>query len=145
METSLVVKHSIRIEAPATRVWEVLTKPFYVRQWQQLPEDFGDYDIHPATILNFEGRRSMSVVDFHINKNLHYNLYVPEWEEQGVQHVGYNYTLTVDGEGYTWLGIEIGDFALLTESDKFYDESTSFGQTASQKIKELAEKNEILL
>lgn len=145
METSLVVKHSIRINATPKRVWDILTKPQYVRQWQQLPEDFGDYDIHPATILNFAGQRRMDVVTYEINKNLRYNLFVPEWQQQGVQHVGYDYTLAADSDGYTWLGIEIGDFALLTERDTFFDESTAFGQTASQKIKELAEQPDTLL
>ncbi|WP_205528275.1 hypothetical protein [Flavobacterium psychrotrophum] len=145
METSLVVKQSVRIDAPVTRVWEVLTKPHYIRQWSQLPEDFGDYDIHPATIINFAGQGRMDVVEYKINKNLRYQLYVPEWQEQGVSHIGYDYTLNADIDGYTWLGIEIGDFALLTENDKLFDDSAHFGKTASQKIKELAEKKEILL
>jgi len=141
MSKDLVVKHSIKIEASPNRVWEVLTKPLYIRQWDKLPEDFGDYEIHPATIIEWPGQRSLNVVEFDLNRKLSYQLEVPEWKEQGVSHIGYNYSLSIDADGHTWLGIEIGDFAILTESDKYYDESSNFGLTASQKIKQLAEQN----
>jgi uncharacterized protein YndB with AHSA1/START domain len=145
MSKSLIVKNNIRIDAPVSRVWDVLTKPHYIRQWDSLPEDFGDYEIHPATIIEWPGYSKMSVVEFELNKKLRYSLYVPAWKDENVSNVGYTYSLSVDNEGYTWLGIEIGDFAILTEGDKYYGESLSFGQTASQKIKQLAETREILL
>lgn len=145
MEKSLVVKNNIRIDAPVTKVWEVLTKPEYIRQWDELPEDFGDYEIHPATIIEWAGYSRLRVVEFELNKKLRYSLYVPAWNDESITGVGYSYTLSVDDDGHTWLGIEIGDFALLTESAKYYDHSVDFGKTASQKIKELAEKREILL
>ena len=141
MSKDLVVNHSIRIEASPSHVWEVLTKPQYIRQWDALPEDFGDYEIHPATIIEWPGQRSLNVVEFDLNRRLSYQLEVPEWKEQGVSHIGYNYSLSIDADGFTWLGIEIGNFAILTESDKYYDESSNFGLTASQKIKQLAEQN----
>lgn len=145
MSKSLVVKNNIRIDAPVTRVWEVLTKPEYIRQWDELPEDFGDYEVHPATIIEWPGHSRLRVIDFEINKKLRYSLYVPAWNDENFTNVGYTYTLSSDQDGNTWLGIEIGDFALLTESVKYYDASIEFGQTASQKIKELAEKRDILL
>ncbi|MCW4470739.1 SRPBCC domain-containing protein [Flavobacterium sp. MFBS3-15] len=145
MSKSLVVKNNIRIDAPVTRVWEVLTKPEYIRQWDELPEDFGDYEVHPATIIEWPGHSRLRVIDFEINKKLRYSLYVPAWNDENITNVGYTYTLSSDQDGNTWLGIEIGDFALLTESVKYYDASIEFGQTASQKIKELAEKRDILL
>ncbi len=144
MSKSLIVKNNIRIEAPVTRVWEVLTQPRYIRQWDSLPEDFGDFEVHPATIIEWPGQAKMSVVEFEPNRTIRYNLYVPGWEQQ-VNNIGYTYTLSVDDNGHTWLGIEIGDFAILTEGDKYYDESIQFGETASHKIKELAEKREILM
>lgn len=145
MSKSLVVKNNIRIDAPVSRVWDVLTKPEYIRQWDKLPEDFGDYEIHPATVIEFPGYSKMSVVEFELNKTLRYSLYVPAWNEESVTNIGYTYSLSVDEQGYTWLGVEIGDFAILTEGDRYYGESRSFGETASQKIKQLAEKREIVL
>lgn len=140
MSKSLIVKNNIRINAPVTTVWEVLTKPQYIRQWDDLPEDFGDYDIHPATIIEWPGYSKLSVVEFELNKSLRYSLFVPAWKEHDVTNVGYTYSLSADENGYTWLGIEIGDFALITEGDKYYDESFTFGETASKKIKEIAEQ-----
>lgn len=145
MSKSLVVENNIRIDAPVARVWEILTKPEYIRQWDNLPEDFGDFEIHPATIIEWPGSAKLSVVEFELNKRLRYALYVPAWNNESITNVGYTYTLSVDDNGYTWLSVEIGDFALITEGDSYYDESISFGETASQKIKELAEKREILL
>ena len=141
MSKSLIVKHSTRIDAPLNRVWEVLTKPQYIRQWDELPEDFGDYEISPATIIEWPGYSKLSVVEFELNKKLRYSLYVPAWNDESITNIVYTYTLSVDDNGYTWLTVEIGDFAILNEGDKYYDESFTFGQTASQKIKELAESH----
>ncbi len=140
MEKSLIVKNNIRINAPVTHVWEVLTKPEYIRQWDELPEDFGDYEIHPATVIDWPGFSKLRVIELELNKKLRYSLYVPAWNDESINTVGYTYTLTIDNDGHTWLGIEIGDFAILDESSKYYDSSVNFGETASHKIKELAEK-----
>jgi hypothetical protein len=143
MSHSLIVKQSIKIDAPVTRVWEILTRPEYIRQWGSLPEDFGDYDISPATVIEYPESR-LSVAHFELNKTLGYSLYMPIWEE-AVHNVGYTYRLSVDDDGYTWLSTEIGDFAILVEGDRYYSESMRFGETASHKIKTLAEKKEVLL
>jgi uncharacterized protein YndB with AHSA1/START domain len=143
MKNSLIVKQSIKIDAPPSRVWQILTKPEYIRQWDELPENFGDYDISPATVIEWPQSR-LSVVEFRLNETLRYELYIPTWEEE-VNNIGYAYSLSTDDEGHTWLTVEIGDFAILVEGDNYYNESVSFGQTASQKIKELAEKKEVLL
>jgi uncharacterized protein YndB with AHSA1/START domain len=145
MSKSLIVENNIRIEAPVTRVWEILTRPEYIRQWDDLPEDFGDYEIHPATIIEWPGYSRMKVVEFELNKKLRYSLYVPSWNDESITNIGYTYSLSVDDNGYTWLSIEVGDFAILTEGDKYFNESITFGETASQKIKELAEKKPIVL
>jgi uncharacterized protein YndB with AHSA1/START domain len=145
MSKSLIVKNYIRINAPVTRVWEVLTKPEYIRKWDELPEDFGDYEIHPATIIEWPGYSKLSVVELELNKKLRYSLYVPAWDDETINNIGYTYTLTLDNNGYTWLGIEIGDFAILAEGAKYYDASVNFGETASHRIKALAEKRQIAL
>lgn len=143
MSKSLIVQHSTRIDAPLNRVWEVLTKPQYIRQWDELPEDFGDYEISPATIIEWPGYSKLSVVEFELNRKLRYALYVPAWNDESINNIGYTYSLSVDDNGFTWLSVEIGDFAILNEGDKYYDESFTFGQTASQKIKELAEGHDL--
>lgn len=145
MTKSLIVKNSIKINAHVTRVWEVLTKPEYIRKWDELPEDFGDYEIHPATIIEWPGYSRLQVIELELNKTLKYSLYVPAWNDESITNIGYTYTLSIDNDGNTWLGIEIGDFAILTEGAKYYDASVNFGETASHKIKALAEKRPIAL
>ncbi|PZR19895.1 MAG: hypothetical protein DI539_12505 [Flavobacterium psychrophilum] len=142
---SLIVKNNIRIDASVTRVWEVLTKPEYIRKWDELPENFGDYQIHPMTVIEWPGYSTLKVVELALNEKLRYSLYVPAWNDESITTVGYTYTLSVDDDGYTWLGIEIGDFAILEEGMKYYDASVTFGETASHKIKALAEKRPIAL
>ena len=110
-----------------------------------MPEDFGDYEIHPATVIEWPGYSKLSVVELELNHRLRYALYVPAWNDESINNVGYTYTITVDDNGYTWLGIEIGDFAILSEGDKYYDASVTFGETASHRIKALAEKRQIAL
>ena len=142
MEKSLIVKNKIRIDAPPSKVWEVLTKPEYIRQWDDLPEDFGDYEISPTTIIEWPGHAKMTVLVFELNEHLRYSLEVPGWTQEHVNNIGYSFSISIDDNGYTWLGIEVGDFAILEEKGKeFYDSSVTFGQTASQKIKELAEQH----
>lgn len=143
MTKSLIVKQSIKIDAPPTRVWEILTKPQYIRKWDELPENFGDYEISPATVIEWPQSR-LNVVEFRVNEYLRYQLYVPTWQEE-VSNIGYTYAISVDDEGYTWLTVEIGDFTILVEGENYYNDSIHFGETASHKIKELAEKKEILL
>lgn len=145
MSKSLIVKNNIRIEATPSRVWEVLTKPEYIRQWDSLPEDFGDYEIHPATVINHPGYSELRVTAFEPDRLIRYSLYLPAWKEQEIDNVGYTYSISTDDNGYTWLGIEIGDFAIVTEGDEYYQKSVSFGESASQKIKQLAERREIAL
>lgn len=142
---SLIVKNSIRIEATPSRVWEVLTKPEYIRIWDRLPEDFGDFEVHPATVINYHGYSELKVTAFEHEQLIRYSLYIPAWKNLKTDHVGYSYSLSTDDNGYTWLGIEIGDFAIVTEGDKYYRESIAFGETASQKIKELSEKKGAVL
>ncbi len=143
MTKSLIVKNNIRIDAPVGKVWEILTRPEYIRQWSYLPEDFGDYEIHSATIIERPGISVMRVTEFDENKLLRYSLYMSDWNNEAV-NVGYVYTLSVDDDGHTWLGVEIGDFAIITEGDQYYDESVIFGETASHKIKELAELKSVV-
>ena len=138
MSKSLIVKNSIKIEAPISHVWDILTKPQYIRQWGMLPEDFGDYDIVPTTIIQYPERR-LTVSEFAINQTLGYRLFEPTWEEE-VTTIGYTYSLSEDADGHTWLTTQIGDFAILAEGEKYFNENTIFGQTASQRIKALAEE-----
>ena len=141
MNHNLIVKNYIQIEASPEKVWEVLTDPRYIRQWDRLPEDFGDEAVNAATEIDFPGFSRMKVSSFEPGKVIRYALHISDYTLQAIPDATYSYAINVDENGKTWLNIEIGDFAVLLEDGKLYEESVIFGKTASQKIKELAEQD----
>jgi uncharacterized protein YndB with AHSA1/START domain len=42
MSQQLIVKCNVTINTPASKVWEVLVKPQFIKQWDELPEEFGE-------------------------------------------------------------------------------------------------------
>lgn len=141
MNHNLIVKNHIQIDATPERVWDVLTNPKYIRQWNELPEDFGDDAVNAATEIDFPGYSRMKVSTFEPGKVIRYSMHISDFTLQAVPDAVYTYEISVDENGRTWLKIEIGEFAVLLEDGKLYEESTIFGKTASQKIKELAEQD----
>ncbi|HEU4496808.1 MAG TPA: SRPBCC domain-containing protein [Flavobacterium sp.] len=141
MDHNLIVKNYIQINATPEKVWNVLTDPRYIRQWDKLPEDFGDDAVNAASVIDFPGYSKMKVSSFEPGKVIRYSLHISDTTLEIVPDLTYTYSINVDENGLTWLGIEIGDFSVLLDGEKLYDESTIFGKTASQKIKELAEQD----
>lgn len=141
MDHNLIVKNYIQIDATPEKVWDVLTNPRYIRQWDKLPEDFGDEAVNAATEIDFPGYSRMKVSTFEPGRVIRYSLHISDYNLQAIPDATYSYEINVDENGKTWLRIEIGDFAVLLEDGKLYEESTVFGKTASQKIKELAEQD----
>lgn len=45
MTEQLIVRDEILIEANSQKVWEVLTKPKYIAEWDELPENYPDEDM----------------------------------------------------------------------------------------------------
>lgn len=141
MNHDLIVKNYIQISATPEKVWDILTNPRYIRQWDKLPEDFGYDAVNSSTVIDFPGYSKMKVSSFEPGKVIRYSLHISDSNFEVLSDITYTYTINVDGNGMTWLGIEIGDFAVLLDGGKLYEESTIFGKTASQKIKELAEQD----
>lgn len=140
MNHDLIIKNYLQIDATPEKVWDVLTNPKYIRQWDKLPEDFGDEAVNAATEIDFEGYSRMKVTAFEPGKVIRYALHISDYTLQAVPDATYFYGINVDENGKTWITIEIGDFSVVLEDGKLYEESVIFGKTASQKIKELAEQ-----
>lgn len=141
MNHDLIVKNYIQIDATPEKVWAVLTEPRYIRHWDKLPEDFGDEAVNAATEIDFPGYSKMKVSAFEPGRVIRYSLHISDYDLQAIPDATYSYEINVDENGKTWLAINIGDFAVLLEDGKLYEESTIFGKTASMKIKELAEQD----
>ncbi|WP_165279992.1 SRPBCC family protein [Paenibacillus protaetiae] len=147
MAKPLVVQVEIGIDAPASKVWSVLVKPEYIKQWDEVPDDFTEASLQLGTEmvwhLEHDEYTKLTVTAFDPEKMLRTSLYVSAWEEAGELNeddIGYTYTLT-ELDGGTLLNISIGDFAkLASEGQPYYEATIGFAQEAAHTIKQLAEQ-----
>lgn len=140
----LIVKDSIVIDASPEKVWEVLTHPKFVAQWDELPEDYPDEPMTIGSKVIWEhpngGETVTEIIKVEERKELVIALYSSQWKV--MPHVGdvaYRYQLE-DLNGKTLLKIEIGDFSLLENGQDYYDASVEFAMESKEMTKKLAEK-----
>ena len=139
MGQELTVSKKITIEAPVAKVWEVLIAPKYIRQWDDLPQDFEDYYLEHGRVIDWSGMTRLTVTGYEPNELLVFSLYVSKWEQAPSQYdIGYRYRLTEDGH-QTHLELEIGDFSVLPDGKDYYASSEEFADIALEKIKSLSE------
>lgn len=147
MSTQLIVRNNALIQAPPSRVWEVLVTPRYIRQWDELPEDFNDAaPLQPGTEIVWVhpngNRTTLTVITLKPEKELSLSLSNSNWTTKPLpEEVAYTYTLS-EQEGGTGLALTIGDFSKIEQGDKYYEASLDFAQEGARKIKVLAEGNE---
>ncbi len=139
MAQELIVRKKVTIEAPAAKVWEVLIAPKYIRQWDDLPNDFEDYYLELGRVIDWTGMTRLTVTGYEPNELLAFSLYVSKWEQPPSQFdINYTYRLASDEAG-TLLTLEIGDFSVLPDGKDYYASSVEFADTALEKIKSLSE------
>lgn len=143
MTEKLIVNDEIVINAGPERVWEVLIKPKYVAQWDELPDNYPSEDMKVGSEVVWElpngGKTIMKVIKADKNKELIIALYSSNWEVKPIEgDVAYHYKLE-DLNGSTYLKIEIGDFSLIKNGQNYYDASVEFAAESKEIIKQLAE------
>lgn len=143
MTEKLIVKDEILIEATPAKVWEILTKPKYVSQWDELPENYPEEDMTVGSKVVWElpngGQSITTIIEAAQQKRLKISLYGSNWEVKPNEgDVAYVYQLE-EGDSQTLLKIEIGDFSLIKDGQMYYDASCEFAVNAKKVIKELAE------
>ena len=139
MAQELTVSKKIIIEAPVAKVWEVLIAPKYIRQWDDLPNDFEDYYLEHGKVIDWSGMTRLTVTGYEPNKLLILSLYVSKWEQPPSHYdIGYRYWLSEAANG-TQLELEIGDFSVLPDGEDYYSSSEEFADVALEKIKNLSE------
>lgn len=147
MSNELIVRNNVLVQAPPSRVWEVLVTPHYIRQWDELPEGFNDaVPLQPGTEMVWvhpNGQRTtLTVIGLKPEKELILSLDNSNWTvKPRPVEVAYTYILS-EQEGGTGLTLTIGDFSRIEHGDKYYEASLDFAQKATKKIKALAEGNE---
>ncbi|ACT93601.1 hypothetical protein Dfer_2383 [Dyadobacter fermentans DSM 18053] len=139
MAQQLTVSKKISIDAPPAKVWEVLIAPKYIRQWDDLPNDFEDYYLELGRVIDWTGMTRLTVTGYEPNKLLELSLYVSKWEQPPSHYdISYRYRLAEQENG-TMLETEIGDFSALPDGKDYYASSEEFATAALAKIKNLSE------
>ncbi|OLO37962.1 hypothetical protein BTR23_12430 [Alkalihalophilus pseudofirmus] len=139
----LIVKDDILIDASPSKVWEILIKPQYVSQWDELPDQYPNEDMTEGSQVVWElpngGQSITKIIEAIQNEKLKIALYVSNWEEKlNEGEISYLYQLEKQGDS-TLLMIEIGDFSLLKDGQMYYEASVEFAKNAKMVIKDLAE------
>lgn len=118
---------------------EVLTLPSYIKQWDDLPEGFGEEPLTHGRTIVWEGHATLTVTAFEPAQRLRMRLYVADSREQppSAYDIAYTYTLTAQDSG-TLLTITVGDFAPLANGQEYYDASVDFANDVGEQIKQLA-------
>ncbi|QBD74858.1 hypothetical protein EPA93_02150 [Ktedonosporobacter rubrisoli] len=140
----LFVDKSVTIAAPATKVWEVLTRPEYAREWVRLWwPDFAllesDWQTGSSVIwqladgtVGSQGTISLAqpytLLSFSFQVN---NPYLIKQEE-------ITYRLD-EQDGHTHLSVTVGNFGDTPEHEACYPGALQSWETSLPKIKELAE------
>ncbi|MFD1954925.1 SRPBCC domain-containing protein [Paenibacillus thailandensis] len=145
MNQRLIVHQEIEIDAPASNVWQVLVKPEFIKQWDDVPESFDEPELQLGSELVWHLEEDeftqLTVTELVPFKRLRTSLYVSNWEpaeELGPDDIGYLYELT-EREGRTALSITVGDFGKLADGERYYEATIGFAEEASAQIKRLAE------
>ena len=139
-QKNLIVKDQIQINASKDKVWEVVTNPEFIKQWDDIPENYSGGPLKLNSILECEGHSKLTVTEFEKNHTLKMKLYLPKVDlDISKYDVNYSYVLT-GNDNTTILNFEIGDFLPLPDSQNYFDTSLEWIKAAKQKIKELSEK-----
>ncbi|HEY5825371.1 MAG TPA: SRPBCC domain-containing protein [Cyclobacteriaceae bacterium] len=136
---SVIVKDQIEINASREEVWEVLTNPDFIKQWDELPENYSGEPLKLNSVIEWEGYSRLIVTEFVPASKLKLSMFLPRVALDASKYdVSYQYSLSGEDSSAV-LAFEIGDFSTLPNAQDYYDASLTFVQTAKEKIKELAE------
>ena len=145
----LFVEKSIKINTPASSVWDVLTKPEFTDQWA--PEFSGGAEFHIesdwklGSPVLWKGQDGSVIVQgnvtaLELNKFLRFTVFDVRGEKPPVtEEDGITYELT-EQNGETMLRLSQGDFSVMAEGEKYHRLSAEVWDRVLPKVKELAEK-----
>lgn len=135
----LNVQVHVSIDAPISKVWEVLIAPKFIRQWSSLPSDFPDYYLETGRVIEWVGSSKITVTNMEPHSILKQSVYENKWGVSPSEcDISYTYSLK-DVNGVIRLTIQIGDFAQLADGAAVYKMYLQLANKALVKIKALAE------
>ena len=145
----LFVNKTIEINAPASKVWNALTRREFTDQWA--PEFTGGAEFHidsdwklgsPVVWTKQDGNVIVqgNVTALEPEKFLRFTVFDVRGEKPPVtEEDGITYELTKQ-DGKTLLKISQGDFSTMAEGEKYRDLSTEIWDRVLLKVKGLAEE-----
>ena len=145
----LFVEKSIKINAPASRVWDALTRPEFTDQWALEFSGGAEFHIESDWKLGspvlWKGQDGSVIVQgnvtaLELNKFLRFTVFDVRGEKPPVtEEDGITYELT-EQNGKTLLQLSQGDFSVMAEGEKYHRLSAEVWDRVLPKVKELAEK-----
>jgi uncharacterized protein YndB with AHSA1/START domain len=129
MSTPLFVNNTIVINAPAAKVWDVLTNPNQTKKYMFGCETVSDWK--PGSVLEwkapYEGKEMVFVTgtikDIQPNKFLAYTTFDPN---STIKDTPENYLIAsyelIESQGKTTLNVSQGDFSKVEDSERRYKE-----------------------
>ncbi|MFN8286636.1 MAG: SRPBCC domain-containing protein [Chitinophagales bacterium] len=148
MAKDLIVKASVEINAPAWRVWEVLTKPEYTKKYM-----FGcsaESDWKEGSALNWRGNINGkdtivvkgTITEIEPGKYLAYTTFDPNMglEDTPANYLTVTETLT-ENNGKTTLAVTQGNFNHVQESERRYTDCIKGWEMVLPIIKHTAEEH----
>jgi uncharacterized protein YndB with AHSA1/START domain len=146
----LFVDKTIEINAPSSKVWNVITAVENTAEWAPAFTGGAPFRIESDWVLGspvlWKNEDGSVVVEGNVtgldpNKLLRYTVFdVNSPERPAVtEEDGITFTLS-ENEGVTLLHILQGDFSVMTEGEKYRDASAAIWDQVLVKVKQLAEK-----
>jgi uncharacterized protein YndB with AHSA1/START domain len=147
--SKLFVDKSIEINAPVSKVWDVLTDAGYTAEWASEFSGGSPFQIESDWKLNspvsWKGLDGKTIVEGNVTalepeKFLRFTVFDVRSEKPTVsEEDGITYRLS-EKDGKTMLQILQGDFSAMPEGEKYRDMSAKIWDRVLPRVKELAER-----
>jgi uncharacterized protein YndB with AHSA1/START domain len=143
MISPLVFRASIRIDAPASDVWHVLTTPSLTKKFMFGGEAVSDWKAGSPLLWRIGGSRKVlkgTIVAIEPGKRLSYTIIDPDAEYPDIpeNYTTVTYTLE-EKDGATTVSISDGDFSRVAEGKERYRRTVQGWGEALVRLKEVAE------
>jgi uncharacterized protein YndB with AHSA1/START domain len=147
--SKLFVDKSIEINAPVSKVWEILTEREYTAEWA--PEFSGGSPFHiesnwkPGSPVHWKDSEGKTIVEGNVTalvpkRLLRFTVFDVRSERPSVtEEDGITYELSEE-DGKTTLHVLQGNFSAISEGEKYRDMSAGVWDHVLPKVKKLAER-----
>ena len=152
MGNELIVRKEIQLNADISRVWEILTKPEWTRQYMFGCEVESDWIVGSPIVWKFflNGTKMVfvkgSIVSIEVGRLLQYTTFDPN---STLEDVPANYTTVtyslIPEHGHIILSVSQGDFIKIADGPKRYAETLAGWESVLSSIKDIVEAKTAVL